>query len=39
MNQKKEKGGKSYNHCGLYNFMNQKFGFTTQVHHLEDRRL
>jgi hypothetical protein len=26
MNQKEEKGGQSYNHCGLYNFMNQKLG-------------
>ncbi len=24
MNQKKERGGQSYNHCGLHNFKNQK---------------
>jgi hypothetical protein len=36
MKQKKERGGCSYNHCGLYNFKNQKLGFGVQVHQLED---
>jgi hypothetical protein len=36
MNQKKERGGQSYNHYGLYNFKNQKLVFKAQIHHLED---
>jgi len=38
MNQKGKKGGQSYNHCGLYNFKNQKLGSRARVHHLEDWR-
>ncbi len=36
MNEKKKRGGHSCNHCGLYNFKNQKFGCGAQDHHLED---
>jgi hypothetical protein len=36
MNQKEERGSQINNHYGLYNFKNQKLGFGTRVHHLED---
>jgi hypothetical protein len=36
MNQKEERRDQNYNHCGLYNFKNQNFGYRAQVHHLED---
>jgi hypothetical protein len=36
MNHRKEIRGQSYNHCGSYNFKNQKLGLGAQVHHLED---
>ncbi len=36
MNQKKERRGHNCNHCGLYNFKNQKFCFRAQIHQLED---
>ncbi len=39
MNHKKQIGGQSCNHCGSYNFKNQKLAFGAQVHHLEDWRL
>jgi hypothetical protein len=36
MNKKEERKGQNYNHCGLYNFKNQNFGFGARVQHLED---
>jgi hypothetical protein len=36
VNQKEERGSHNCNHYGSYNFKNQKLGFGTRVHQLED---